>query len=462
MMTVAIEDIYTLTPMQAGLLYHTLQDPTGSMYVEQGRCRLVGRLDASRLISAWRRVVERHDALRTRVQWKGLRHPVQVVHREVELPVTTEDWTGIDYEDREQRLAFWLDRDLEAGFDLTRAPLLRVALFRLTQREHLIVWTFHHLILDAWSEANMLADLMRFYESDSVTAEPAPRYRDYVRWLKTLDFSDSLVFWRDYLKGAMLQPVAGGNRENNQTILRQVAPEVEKSVRAWAAGAHTTVHSILLSLWAIFLLAWSRRRDALFGVTVSGRSPDAPDAFEQVGALFNTVPFRIRLDEGEPVTDLIRRAHANYASLAPHEVTPLSMVRQAVQAEWDAELFDTVAVFVNHGFIAKGQMIGDCEVRDLRCSSRSSFGLTFRVMERAPMTLELLYDESIPDAERADIILDGLNSALGVLASDPDRPVGEVANILSNAIRPRKDENTQAAARPRLAEMKPHKRQVTR
>src|SRR5688572_28269003 len=109
MMTVAIDDIYTLTPMQAGLLYHTLQDPTGSMYVEQGRCLLTGRLDASRMISAWRRVVERHDVLRTRVQWKGLRHLVQVVHREVELPVTTGGWTGFDYEDREQRLASWLD-----------------------------------------------------------------------------------------------------------------------------------------------------------------------------------------------------------------------------------------------------------------------------------------------------------------------------------------------------------------
>ena len=459
-MAVIIDDIYTLTPMQAGLLYHTLQDPTGSMYVEQGRCRLVGRLDASRLISAWRRVVRRHDALRTRVQWKGLRHPVQVVHREVELPVTTEDWAGVDYEDREQRVAFWLDRDLEAGFDLTRAPLLRVALFRLTQNEHLIVWTFHHLILDAWSEANMLTEVMRVYESDSVTAEPAPKYRDYVRWLKTLDFSNSLVFWRDYLKGAKLQTVAGGNRENNRTILRQVAPEVERSVRAWAAGAHMTVHSVLLSLWALFLLAWSQRRDALFGVTVSGRSPEAPGAFEQVGALFNTVPFRIRLDDTETVSDLIRRAHANYASLAPHEVTPLSVVRQAAQAERDAELFDTVAVFLNRGFIVKGQMIGDCEVRDVRCSSRSSYGLTFRVMERAPMTLELLYDESLLEAERANLILDGLNSALHTMASSPDRPAGEVAKILSDAIRPRQDGGMEAPSKPRLAEVKPQRRQV--
>jgi condensation domain-containing protein len=461
-MAVAIDDIYTLTPMQAGLLYHTLQDPTGSMYLEQGRCRLVGRLDAARLIAAWRQVAGRHDALRTCVRWKGLRHPVQVVHREVELPVTTEDWAGVEYEDREQRLASWLDRDLEAGFDLTLAPLLRVALLRLAESEHLVVWTFHHLILDAWSEANMLIEVMRVYESDSVTAGPAPKYRDYVRWLKTLDFSDSLVFWRDYLKGARLQPVARGAREKNQTILRQVAPEVERRVRALAAGAHTTVHSILLSLWALFLLAWSRRIDALFGVTVSGRSPDAPGAFEQIGALFNTVPFRIRLDDTELVTDLIRRAHANYASLAPHEVTPLSVVRQAAQAERDAEIFDTVAVFLNHGFIVKGQMIGDCEVRDVRCSSRSSYGLTFRVMERAPMTLELLYDESILEAERANLILDGLYSALQMMASNPDRPVGEVAKLLSNVIRPCQDGDAETVSKPRLAEVRPHRRQVKR
>jgi hypothetical protein len=162
------------------------------------------------------------------------------------------------------------------------------------------------------------------------------------------------------------------------------------------------------------------------------------------------------------VSDLIRRVHANYASLAPHEVTPLSVVRQAAQAERDAELFDTVAVFLNHGFIVKGQVIGDCEVRDVRCSSRSSYGLTFRVMERAPMTLELLYDESLLEAERADLILDGLNSALHTMASSPDRPAGEVAKILSNAIRPHQDGAAEVGAKPRLAEVRPHRRQVKR
>lgn len=461
-MAVAIDDIYTLTPMQAGLLYHTLQDPTGSMYVEQGRCRLVGRLDASRLISAWRQAVERHDALRTCVQWKGLRHPVQVVHREVELPVTTEDWAGIDYEGSEQRLASWLNKDLEAGFDLTRPPLLRVALLQLTQSEYALVWTFHHLILDAWAEANMLTEVMRFYESGSVAAEPAPKFRDYVRWLKTSDNTESLAFWRDYLKGAKPRLTAPGRRESNKTILRQVAPEVERGVRALAANARTTVHSIFLSLWALFLRAWSRRRDAIFGVTVSGRPPELLQASELIGALFNTVPVRALLDDSESVIDMVRRMHANYASLAPHEFTPLSVIRQAAQAETEAELFDTVVVFLNHALTVKGQALSDCEVRDVRCNSRSSYGLTFRVSERAPMTLELLYDESSLETGRADFILDGLHSALRAMASGHDKPAGEVAEILSTAIRPRQDGSAETESKPRLAAVRPHRRQVKR
>lgn len=99
-MAKAIDDIYMLTPMQAGLLYYALQDSTGSIYVEQGRCRLIGQLDEARLMAAWQRVTERFDILRIRMQWKGLRHPVQVVHRNVKLPVTIEDWTGINPEAR--------------------------------------------------------------------------------------------------------------------------------------------------------------------------------------------------------------------------------------------------------------------------------------------------------------------------------------------------------------------------
>jgi hypothetical protein len=433
MAAIAFEDIYTLTPLQAGLLYHALQDPSGGIYVEQARCRMIGQLDAPRLIFAWQQAVARYDALRSSVQWKGLRHPVQIVHRRGELLVTIEDWSAADSLASEQRLESWLEKDMKAGFDLTRPPLLRIALFRLAPDDHILVWTFHHLILDAWAEANVLTEVVRAYETGSTNPSPAPKFRDYVRWLKTLDHSKSVPFWREYLRDAQPQSRARGQRVSYRTILRQLSPQTESSVRGCAAKARTTVHTIVLSLWAMFLRAWSGHRDVVFGVTVSGRTPQAPGAFEQVGLLFNTVPFRLQLDDTETTNELLRRAHSNYASVAPHELTPLSIIRQTAELGTD-EIFDTVAVFLNHGFLVQGTMLGGCEVRDLRYNSRSSYALTFRVMERSPMTLELLYDESIVDRARAESILNALETALLAIVSGPGSPVREIVTILSRGI----------------------------
>jgi Condensation domain len=456
-MTLAVDDIYTLTPLQAGLLYHALQDPDGGIYVEQARCRLIGPLDVPRLISAWRHAVERYHALRTCMQWKGLRHPVQIVHSEADLPVIIEDWQGDDQALIEERLESWLAKDLKAGFDLTKPPLLRLALLRLASDEHMLIWTFHHLILDAWAEANILAEVVRIYETGSGTRVPAPRFCDYVRWLKTLDHTNSLQFWRDYLKDAPLQPFAKGDRRSYRTIIRHASPEVERDVRRWAANMRTTVHSVALALWALFLQARSQRRDVIFGLTVSGRPPELPGSSEQVGVLFNSVPFRVQIDDAERANELVRRVHRNYASLAPHELTPLPLIRQAVFAEREAELFDTVAVFLNFGFLIQNQKLGGCEVREVRYSSRSSYGLTFRVMERSPMSLELLYDESVLELAHAESILKGFDQALQMMASAPETSVGEVAYGLSVAMRaPQLDDaSRETRLKRRLAEVRP-------
>jgi hypothetical protein len=454
-MTSAIDDIYMLTPMQAGLLYHALQDSTGSIYVEQGRCRLIGQLDVERLINAWHRVTERFDVLRISMRWKGLRHPVQVVHRDVELPVIIEDWTQIDPESREQHLAPWLATDLQAGFDFTEPPLFRVALIRFAENEHLLIWTFHHLILDAWAEANVLAEVMQVYETGSPTQSIAPRFRDYVRWVKAIDHTNSLPFWHQYLKDVSPKPVIGGRRQSHRTLLRQIEPEVERDLRKWASNARTTLHSIVLSLWGLFLRAWSKQNDVVFGVTVSGRPPDLPRAFEQAGVLFNTVPFRLQINDKEPISEMVRRVQTNYASLSSHELTPLSAIRSALSSIRETELFDTVAVFLNHGLMIKGQMLGDCEVRDVAYSSRSSYALTFRVMERSPITLELLYDESVLEQPHAISILGALDLALQVMSSGQERSAGEVLNLLTGVIHPHQQRIIESRRKPRLVKAQP-------
>jgi hypothetical protein len=443
--------------MQAGLLYHAQQDATGGIYIEQGRCRLLGELDEVRLMDAWQLVTERFDVLRIAMQWKGFRHPVQVVYRKVVLPVAILDWTNVDSSRRELEFESWLASDLKRGFDLTQPPFLRVALLRFTEHERMLVWTFHHLILDAWAEAIVLAEVMQVYETGKLTEAPAPKFRDYVRWLKSAVQTNANPFWADYLRNARLDAKIGGIRKSHHTLLRQVDSDAEKEVRAGAAASRTTVHSLVLGLWTLFLSAWTKQADTIFGVTVSGRPPELPNAFSHVGVLFNTIPFRFQVDHEESIGALVKRVHANYASLASHELTPLSTIRQAASIARESELFDTVAVFLNHGFLVQGDRLGDCEVRDVAYSSRSSYALTFRVMERSPVTLELLYDESVLERPHAISILESLDSALRHMANGSEQPAGEIVKLLAGAIH-----RSTPTARPKikLADARPQLRKL--
>lgn len=425
-----MEDIYTLTPMQTGILYHSLHDDSGTAYLQQGSCRLRGELDRDRLIAAWKRVAKRHAALRTSFHWKGVRQPVQVVSREAGLPVPFHDWCGVAPDNHAAAVREWLTADLNRPFDLQTAPLLRVAIIRYGDEDHRIVWTYHHLILDAWAEANLLREVMAYYAGgNSVLPEP-PAFREYVRWLKSAGQPESIAYWSEYLAGIAWEqrPVSRGGDYN--TALVRMEPGAALTLREYAVACGVTVHSVVLSVWALFLSLWLRRQDVVFGVTVSGRPNELPHFADAVGVFFNTIPFRIVVEAGESIESFVRRVHASRVSSAAHELTPLSIVREAARAGREVQLFDTVSVFLNKSFLTTPERLGDCVIEDLRYSSRSSYPLTFRVMELTPMTLELLHSIAAIRPSAAMSLLQTIARILEAVAQRRTTAVDEIVAIL--------------------------------
>src|SRR6185503_6137100 len=127
----SIADIYPLTPLQAGILFHCLVDAESSTYIDQARLLLDGVADPHALGAACQRVVDRTPALRSAVVWEGLDEPLQVVHRRVTVPTTYHDWRGLPAETRDRELARVVAADRAAGMDLTTPPLLRLVIATL-------------------------------------------------------------------------------------------------------------------------------------------------------------------------------------------------------------------------------------------------------------------------------------------------------------------------------------------
>src|SRR5689334_22106837 len=208
-----VEAIYALSPMQQGILFHSLYDPEESLYTVQFSCTLSGKVSPEALQQAWQEVVNRHAVLRTFFVWQDLKEPVQIVRQHVSLPWLSLDWRAVAPALQEEQLADFLAADLARGFDLQQAPLMRLALIQVAADTYHFVWSFHHLLLDGWSTPLVIKEVFTFYEGISegrrVELHAVRSYREYIRWLRGQDLHVAEQFWRDLLKGFTVPTALG-------------------------------------------------------------------------------------------------------------------------------------------------------------------------------------------------------------------------------------------------------------
>ena len=186
-----IEDIYRTSPLQAGLLFHSVEGAADGVYFEQSVCHLEGELNEVALWSAWADIVSRHAVLRTAFVWEGLPEPVQVVFRQVAVPREVQDWREWGSEEQTRRLSAYLTTDRARGWRLTEAPLWRLMLIQFSDRSWRLVWSHHHVLMDGWSVPVLLDEVLQCYtarqQGTQAELPPAPAYRDYIAWLATQD-----------------------------------------------------------------------------------------------------------------------------------------------------------------------------------------------------------------------------------------------------------------------------------
>ena len=200
-----VADIYPLSHVQVGMLFHTLAAPSSGVYVEQYTCKLKGELQQEVFELAWKKIIERHPALRTAFVWQGLDESLQIVRQQVKLPWNFQDWRGLSSRERELRLAEFLKSDRLQGFELEQAPLIRLMLIQLETETYQFIWSFHHLLCDGWSTSLVWREVLTLYESfcrgKNLQLPNIRPYRDYIAWLQAQNIDRAKVYWQNALKG---------------------------------------------------------------------------------------------------------------------------------------------------------------------------------------------------------------------------------------------------------------------
>ncbi len=435
-----VEDVYPATPMQEGMLFHSLLAPGGGAYVGQLVCDLVGDLDVAAFERAWRDVVRRHAVLRTGFARPASERPLQVVRGEVELPVRGEDWRGLSPAEREARLDDVLAADRERGFDPARPPLMRLALFRTGERRHRLVWTHHHLLLDGWSLPLVFRDVAAAYDARAAGREPpaAPGrpFRDYVAWLARQDAAAAERFWSGQLAGIEgptplgIDRVVPTGEAGFLATKRELPAELSARLGELARRGGLTFNTLVQGAWALLLSRYSGEADVVFGATVSGRPAEVEGVEEMVGLFINTLPARVAVPADAPALPWLRGLQERQARLRDFEYSPLAEVQRLGEVR-GAPLFESILAFENFPVEdAPGDGAGrGFRVEPVGALQQTDYPLTLTAALAGPervLVIQAACARSRFEADAVERMLDHFGRVLEAFAADPEVRLGDV------------------------------------
>ncbi|MEG5139388.1 MULTISPECIES: non-ribosomal peptide synthetase [unclassified Microcoleus] len=441
-----IEDFYPLSPAQQGILFHSLYQPESGVYFGQLLCVLRGDLNVSAFRNSWQKVVERHPILRTCFVWKNLKDPVQAVRKQTALSWQQMDWRSLSVSEQEQQLETYLKADREQGFDLTSAPLIRIALAQLETDTFQFILSHHHLVLDGWSLSIVLDEVFAFYQAFSQGEElhlkrPRP-YRDYIAWLHQQDLSAAESFWRQTLKGfaapsaiARGNIVAGNRLESSgeQQVIFSATATV--ALQSLAKQHQLTLNTLVQAAWALLLSRYSGEEDIVFGTVVSGRPPDLMGAESVVGLFVNPLPVRVKFDRHDSMLSWLKELQAQQVEARQYEYSPLVEVQGWSEVPRSLPLFESLVVFENYPSDASLQeKIHNLKVENIRSLETTNYPLTVMAMPGAQLTLKIIFDRSCFDDSAIARMLGHLQTLLQGMTANPQRQLSELP-LLSAADR---------------------------
>lgn len=401
-----IENILSLSPMQEGMLFHTLAASEPGMYIQQLVLRIAGPLDVAAFEKAWAQVVARHQALRSAFVWESAEKPLQVIFRQAAVRVRHEDWRGEAEAARADRLHALVEADRTQGFDLRRPPLLRLTLVRLGERDYRFLYTYHHILLDGWSGSIVFKDMLALYTAfrrgRELQLPPPVGLERYAEWARGQTMSDPEAFFRRHLAGLRAPTPLYQDLRAQRSAPAGAGFDVREAHLSAAdtarlgelARAHRlTLGTVLQGAWAALLSRHSGENDVLFGAVSSGRPAELAGMDQMVGMFINTLPARVRIEPEDRLVPWLQRLQQQMAELRQYEHVPLVKIHPWSEIPAGAPLFETCQVLENVAMdVTRPFTAADLEFTMDQYSARTSDPITLLAFPGDRFKLQLLFD----------------------------------------------------------------------
>ncbi|HFC12311.1 MAG TPA: hypothetical protein ENJ56_05655, partial [Anaerolineae bacterium] len=413
---------YELSPLQQGMLFHTLSSENSGVDMEQITMRLHEALDVSLFVEAWQHVIAQHEILRTRFDWEGAATPQQIVMPAVDLPVFEHDLQTQPPTAQRNFIKELRRTDRFTPFDLHNAPLMRLNIVQLAKTEFFVLWTFQHILLDGRSFPLLLQQVFATYSalltSDTLIelAESRP-FSDYIAWRAKQNFAHSEPYWRKQLAGFSAKTAldfgaaAQGAGANWGEVEVQLSAETTATLNNFAHAQNVTLHTLIQAAWSLLLHHYSGENDIVFASTRACRHW-ADDAASMIGLFINTVPMRVRVSDTQPLHNYLQTLRQQQIDLREHEHTGLNDIQRWSDIGRGETLFDSLVVYDNATLHDRMQAFAGFEQRDFAYNGQTNFPLTVLAYGGKQLLLRIEHQVSRFSAETAQNILDQLHTVL--------------------------------------------------
>ncbi|QYM60362.1 plipastatin non-ribosomal peptide synthetase PpsC [Bacillus subtilis] len=432
-----IQDIYPLSFMQEGMLFHSLYDEQSRAYFEQASFTINGQLDLERFQKSMDAVFDRYDIFRTAFIYKNVAKPRQVVLKQRHCHVHVEDISHLNEKDKEHCTEAFKEQDKSKGFDLQTDVLMRISILKWAPDHYVCIWSHHHILMDGWCLGIVIKDFLHIYQAlgkgQFPDLPPVQPYGTYIKWLMQQEREEAAEYWKKRLQHfEKASPLPKRTDQMSDGTLQQITftiPEKETSeLQKIAAACGATLNTVFQALWGIMLQKFNSLDDAVFGSVISGRPSELKDVENMVGLFINTIPIRVQSDFLS-FSDLVRSMQKDMTEAEAYSYFPLYDIQ--AQSALKQELIDHIIVFENtptQQEIEELNQAGsfDFSVKDFEMEEVTNYRCSVKVIPGRTLYVRIHFHTGTYQPNMMSEIKDYLQHMISDVISDPSLPVSKM------------------------------------
>ncbi|WP_039074100.1 non-ribosomal peptide synthetase [Bacillus sp. MSP13] len=437
--TNSIQDIYPLSYMQEGMLFHSLLQKDSQAYVEQASFTIEGKVTPKFFQNSINALVARHDMFRTIFISQNVSSPQQVVLRERNVIVQEKDITHLNDVRQSQFIKQWKEEDRAQGFHLQKDMLMRITLIQTGEGQYTCIWTFHHIMMDGWCLSIVLKEFLHIYASyvygSPIALEPVQPYGTYIKWLMEQDKEQAVSYWEHYLSGHEQQTILPKQkktkaRSRQEHVTFSFSKKESSRLSELAAREEVTLSTIFHTIWGILLQKYNHNDDAVFGSVMSGRPAEIEGIEHMVGLFINTIPVRVQGTK-TPFLKLIkdmqkdRLAAETYSYHPLYEIQARSAIKQG--------LIDHILVFENYPVQQEIHMLNQEEhasdlfqIDNFTVADETNYSFYLMVAPGEEIHIKMSYDAEQHDRSFVLSVKGHLLNAVSQILNNPNLRPSEI------------------------------------